>query len=78
MGYKNPVMDLPAAKKLLALPADQREIIAEILTELRRESNDLAETNWRRKKGLIASYWRAVSTYSRHLAHAFRNCHRLN
>lgn len=70
MGYINPLLRLPAAQKLLELPPEQRRAIAAVLRELREESNAEAELSWRRRKGPMAAYWRAVSTYSRHFAHA--------
>lgn len=69
MGYINPLMRLPAAKKLMALPADQRAPIEQLLRELRADADREAENAWKRRKGPMASYWRAVSTYARHVAH---------
>lgn len=40
------------------------------MRELRAQANDEAESAWKRRKGPMAAYWRAVSTYARHLAHA--------
>lgn len=73
MGYINPLLDLPAGQSLLALPAEDRARMRAVLLELRKQANDQAEEAWRRKKGPMAAYWRAVSTYARHLAHAL-NC----
>jgi hypothetical protein len=70
MGYINPLLDLPAGKKLLELPAEQREPLETVLREPRDQANAQAEICWRRRKSPMATYWRAVSTYSRHLAHA--------
>lgn len=70
MGYINPVLELPAAQKLAALPLGQRLAIAAVFRELRGAADDLAESSWRRRKGPMTSYWRGVATYSRHLAHA--------
>lgn len=70
MGYINPLLRLPAAQKLLQLPPEQRRALAAVLRELREESNAEAELSWRRRKGPMAAYWRAVSTYSGHFAHA--------
>jgi hypothetical protein len=70
MGYLNPLLNLPAGKALLALPAEQRAAIEAVLRELRDQANVEAENAWRRRKGPMAAYWRAVSTYARHLAHA--------
>lgn len=70
MGYINPLLRLPAARKLMQLPPEQRTAIAGIFRELRDQANTEAEQAWRRRKGIMAAYWRAVSTYARHLAHA--------
>jgi hypothetical protein len=70
MGYMNPLLKLPAGKALLALPPEDRARIEAVFRELRDQANDEAENAWRRRKGPMAAYWRAVSTYSRHLAHA--------
>jgi hypothetical protein len=70
MGYVNPLLKLPAAQKLLELPADQRAVIEQLLRELRADADRLAEQSWKKRKGPMAAYWRAVATYARHLAHA--------
>ena len=70
MGYENPLLKLPAGRALLQLPADDRERIEAVMRELRAQANDEAENAWRRRKGPMAAYWRAVATYARHLAHA--------
>lgn len=70
MGYLNPLLDLPAGKALAALPAEQRAPIVKLLRELRRQANEEAEKAWTKRKGPMAAYWRAVSTYARHTAHA--------
>lgn len=69
MGYLNPLMRLPAARKLMALPPDQRALIEKLLRELRADADREAENAWKRRKGPMAAYWRAVSTYARHIAH---------
>nr|CUV19577.1 protein of unknown function [Ralstonia solanacearum] len=50
MGYINPVLELPAAQKLAALPLEQRLAIAAVFRELRGAADDLAESSWRRRK----------------------------
>jgi hypothetical protein len=72
MGYRNPLLDLPAGRALLELPKTDRDRIAAVMRELRAQANTEAETAWRRRKGPMAAYWRAVSTYARHVAHALR------
>lgn len=73
MGYINPVLKLPAAQRLLALPPEQRELIEDLFRELRHAAYIEAEKAWKRRKGPMASYWRAVATYARHVAHALRH-----
>lgn len=70
MGYINPLLDLPAGRALMALPAEDRKRIEAVMRELRTEAAANAETAYRRHKGPMYAYWRAVSTYARHLAHA--------
>lgn len=69
MGYINPLMRLPSAKKLMELPSEQRAPIEALLRELRADADREAENAWKRRKGPMAAYWRAVSTYARHIAH---------
>ena len=61
---------LPAGQALRRLPKDDRARIEAVMRELRDQANTEAENAWRRRKGPMAAYWRAVSTYARHLAHA--------
>lgn len=70
MGYINPLLALPAGQALLKLPEADRHRIEAVMRELRDQANAEAETAWRRRKGPMAAYWRAVSTYARHFAHA--------
>lgn len=70
MGYANPLLKLPAGRALLALPESDRTRIEAVMRELREQANREAESAWQRRKGPMAAYWRAVSTYARHTAHA--------
>lgn len=70
MGYLNPLLKLPAGRALLGLPPDQRAAIESVMRELRDQANREAENAWKRRKGPMAAYWRAVATYARHIAHA--------
>lgn len=72
MGYINPLLKLPAAQELLALPIEQRRVIERLMRELRADADRQAETAWKRRKGPMAGYWRSVATYTRHVAHALR------
>ncbi len=72
MGYENPLLKLPAGQKLLSLPQPDRERIEAVMRELRGQANTEADNAWKRRKGPMAAYWRAVATYARHTAHALR------
>ncbi|WP_298434950.1 hypothetical protein [Ottowia sp.] len=72
MGYLNPLLKLPAARALLELDGSARVALAALMTALRCEANIEAERAWKRRKGPMACYWRAVSTYARHIAHVLR------
>lgn len=70
MGYENPLLKLPAGRALLELPREDRQRIERVMRDLRDQANTEAEKSWLKRKGPMAAYWRAVSTYARHLAHA--------
>lgn len=70
MGYENPLLKLPAMRQVMALPAEQRGPLEALMRELRADADRQAEESWKKRKGPMAAYWRAVSTYARHVAHA--------
>ena len=67
---RNPVLGLPAAKAIIALPEEQRRPLGILLRQLAAEADGRAEDAWRSRKGIMAAYWRGVSTYAKHLARA--------
>jgi len=69
---RNPVLLLPATKRLLALPPDVRLAIADVLKDLYRDAKARAERSWRSKKGPMAVYWRCVAVYALRLGRALR------
>ena len=69
MGYLNPLLKLPAGRALMNLPPEQRAALEALMRELRDQANVEAERSWAKRKGPMAAYWRAVSTYARHIAH---------
>lgn len=70
MGYINPLLRLESVQQLLELPAEQRGAMVGLLRELRADADRQAENAWKKRKGPMAAYWRAVATYARHTAHA--------
>lgn len=64
---RNPVLALPATRRLLALSPEVRELLADILGDLAGDARARAEECWRRHKAPMAAYWKAVSVYAGHL-----------
>ncbi len=64
---RNPVLALPSARKLAALPADQRQAIALVLDDLARDARARAQASWLKNKGPMAAYWKAVGAYAGHM-----------
>lgn len=69
---RNPVLGLPAVAQLQALPDDVRATLRAALLELRADADAKAEHAWKKRKGPMAAYWRATSTYAGHFARALR------
>lgn len=72
MSFTNPVLSLPAFDRLNALDDLQKIALEAVLRDLGREARVLAEQSWRRNKGPMAAYWKAVSVYANHTARALR------
>ncbi|MBZ9821904.1 hypothetical protein [Mesorhizobium sp. CA4] len=71
---RNPVLALPAAAKLQALPPEVRQVVAEVLRDLSVDARARAQVSWRKNKGPMAAYWKAVGAYATHLYRAVRPC----
>jgi hypothetical protein len=69
---RNPVLALPAAQKLLALDPATREILAELLGDLAIDARGRAQESWRKNKGPMAAYWKAVGAYAGHIRRVCR------
>lgn len=67
---RNPVLALPAARKLCALDAGPRLLLASLLRELAADARERAEKCWRTHKAPMALYWKCVAVYAGHLARA--------
>jgi hypothetical protein len=64
---RNPLLRLPAAKRIRDLPDPVRQDLAQLLRELAHDARARAETSWRSNKAPMAAYWKAVSVYAMHL-----------
>lgn len=69
---RNPVLALPSFKLLRTLDPGSLLALRAVLLEMRREARAQAEHSWRRHKGPMAAYWKAVSVYAGHIARALR------
>jgi hypothetical protein len=69
---RNPVLALPSIARLQALPPDTRELLVEVLRDLRSDAAARAEKSWRQNKGPMAAYWKAVSVYALHIGRCLR------
>jgi hypothetical protein len=69
---RNPVLALPSVKRLMELPPEQQELIADILNDLVIDARQRAQTSWRQNKGPMAAYWKAVGAYAHHFRRVVR------
>lgn len=69
---RNPLLRLPAARRVQDLPDDTRALLSEILLDLSREAHARAEASWQKRKAPMAVYWRSVGVYARHFSRLLR------
>lgn len=65
---RNPILALPAAQELLALPPEQRRILKRLLRELKAQCRGQEEKAYRQRKGPMTAYYMACGTYAGHIA----------
>lgn len=70
---RNPVLALPSVKRLNELTPENRQIVAEILAELVTDARSRAQESWRKNKGPMAAYWKAVGAYAEHFRRVFKS-----
>lgn len=68
----NPALRLSHAGRIKALPPEAREALRLVLLDLRADAAVTAEKSWRKHKGPMAAYWKAVSVYAGHFARLCR------
>jgi hypothetical protein len=67
---RNPVLALPAMEQLAELPPEVRRALARVMGDINRTSRERAQACWRRNKGPMALYWKAVGAYAGHIRRA--------
>ncbi|MBB3411277.1 hypothetical protein FHT87_005230 [Rhizobium sp. BK316] len=70
---RNPVLALPAVKRLDDLSPEAREIVADILGDLVTDARNRAQQSWSKNKGPMAAYWKAVGAYAHHFRRVVRS-----
>lgn len=63
---RNPVLSLPAVKRLNKLTPGTRAIVADIVSDLVSDARPRAQQWWVKNKGPIAAYWKAVGSHAQH------------
>jgi hypothetical protein len=69
---RNPLLALPAMKRLRSLPPEMRHELVALLNEIAADAAQRADKSWRQNKGPMAAYWKAVSVYAKHTRAAVR------
>lgn len=69
---RNPVLALPSAGRLLELDPAVRQVLADLMGELALDARARADEAWRKHKGPMAAYWKAVSVYAGHVRRVAR------
>lgn len=69
---RNPLIDLPAAREIQALPDDTRKQLRALLLDIRASAQAKAQHSWRFSKAPMAFYWKVVAVYAGHIARLLR------
>jgi hypothetical protein len=69
---RNPVLALPSVQRLLELEPDVRDLVGDILADLVIDARARAQESWRKNKGPMAAYWKAVGAYAHHFKRVVR------
>src|ERR1700752_3736991 len=61
---RNPIWSLPAMHQVLALPLESRAAIEALVSDIGDDAKRRAQESWRKNKGTMAAYWKAVGAYA--------------
>jgi len=70
---RNPVLALPAAQRLLALPESHRTDLADLFGEIAADARARADKAWKTHKAPMALYWKCVAVYAGHIRRLLRS-----
>lgn len=66
------MLALPGFAAVRALSPEVRQALAALLLALASDASSRAQESWRKHKGPMAVYWKAVAVYAKHIARAVR------
>lgn len=69
---RNPLVNMPAARLIQALPKDARDAVRQLMREISVDANGRAQKCWAKSKAPMAAYWKAVSVYALHASRIAR------
>lgn len=69
---RNPLIELPAAREIQALPEETRKQLRALLLDIRTSAQAKAQHSWRLSKAPMAFYWKVVAVYAGHIARLLR------
>ena len=69
---RNPLIELPAAREIQALPEDTRKHLRALLLDIRASAQAKAQHSWQFSKAPMAFYWKVVAVYAGHIARLLR------
>ena len=69
---RNPLMALPGAAAIAALPPDARAALRTVLVDISADARARAEKCWKQHKAPMACYWKAVAVYAGHASRLAR------
>lgn len=70
---RNPLLALPGAGRIAALPKPARDALGALLLDIRKDAAARAQKAWASHKAPMACYWKAVSVYAGHAARLCRD-----
>ena len=72
LAVRNPLVGLPGAAALAALPPDTKAALYTLLRSISADARARADKCWRTHKAPMACYWKAVAVYAYHASRLVR------
>lgn len=69
---RNPVLALPSVRAIGGLDPASRAVLVALLGDLAADARERAQESWRKNKGPMAAYWKAVGAYAEHTRRAIK------